>query len=78
MKPPCVLLVDGPVSIYLYDATEEEIVAALNRLRPALTVAAKQIGASQCSATVTDLPTRESSSSEKPGETTKNDSTNPS
>lgn len=46
MKPPCVLLVDGPVSIYLYDATEEEIVAALNRLRPALTVAAKQIGAS--------------------------------
>jgi len=43
-EEPRTLLIDGPVSIYLYDATEEELLAAFTRLTSQVRVAARQIG----------------------------------
>lgn len=40
-----VFLVDGPLALYIYEGTEEEIIAAYQRLERAVKVAAAQIGA---------------------------------
>ena len=38
-----VLLIDGPISVYIYEGTNKEILEALGRLLPVIRIAALEI-----------------------------------